>query len=325
MRRMGAAQFRETAMSVAGIHHVTAMAGAPWRNRHFHADILGQRLVKRTVNFDDPSTWHLYYGDAAGRPGSALTFFPWPHIAPGRPGDGETVETAFRAPAGAIGFWRERLESHGVACAEDERQGRRALTFRDPDGMAFAIIGVAGAEEEPGWTVPGIDQAQALRGFESVTLAVRDPEATAAILRDVLGFRHSEARAGHIGLAGSDSPLTAVEITQSDYGTRPRLGAGSVHHVAFRAADDAAQAAMAQILRERFGIEATEQRDRNYFRSIYFREPGGVLFEIATDGPGFAVDEDPDHLGESLMLPPGLEARRETIAAMLPSLEREDA
>lgn len=312
-------------MSVAGIHHVTAMAGTPWRNRDFHTRVLGQRLVKRTVNFDDPSTWHLYYGDAEGRPGSALTFFPWPNAAPGRPGDGETVETAFRAPIEAIDFWRARLEAEGVAFAEEERLGRSALTFRDPDGMAFAIIGVAGAGEEPAWAIPGIEAAQALRGFESVTLGVRDPEATAAILRDVLGFRHAEARAGHIGLAGSDSPMTAVEIVETAYGTRPRLGAGSVHHVAFRAADDAAQAAMAQILRDRFGITATEQRDRNYFRSIYFREPGGVLFEIATDGPGFAVDEDPAHLGESLMLPPGLEARRETIAAMLPTLEREDA
>ncbi|MGY6567574.1 MAG: VOC family protein [Salinarimonas sp.] len=312
-------------MSVAGIHHVTAMAGAPWRNRDFHTRVLGQRLVKRTVNFDDPSTWHLYYGDAEGRPGSALTFFPWPNAAPGRPGDGETVETAFRAPIEAIDFWRARLEAEGVAFTEEERLGRSALTFRDPDGMAFAIIGVAGAGEEPAWTIPGIEAAQALRGFESVTLGVRDPEATAAILRDVLGFRHAEARAGHIGLAGNDSPMTAVEIVETAYGTRPRLGAGSVHHVAFRAADDAAQAAMAQILRARFGITATEQRDRNYFRSIYFREPGGVLFEIATDGPGFAVDEDPAHLGESLMLPPGLEARRESIAAMLPTLEREDA
>ena len=312
-------------MSVAGIHHVTAMAGTPWRNRDFHTRILGQRLVKRTVNFDDPSTWHLYYGDAEGRPGSALTFFPWPNAAPGRPGDGETVETAFRAPIEAIDFWRDRLDAEGVAFAEEERFGHRTLTFRDPDGMAFAIIGVAGAGEEPAWTIPGIDAAQALRGFASVTLGVRDPEATAAILRDVLGFRHAEARAGHIGLAGNDSPMTAVEIVETAYGTRPRLGAGSVHHVAFRAADDAAQAAMAQILRDRFGIQATEQRDRNYFRSIYFREPGGVLFEIATDGPGFGVDEDPAHLGESLMLPPGLEARRETIAAMLPSLEREDA
>ncbi|MCC5979513.1 MAG: ring-cleaving dioxygenase [Salinarimonas sp.] len=312
-------------MSVAGIHHVTAMAGAPWRNRHFHAEILGQRLVKRTVNFDDPATWHLYYGDGEGRPGSALTFFPWPHIAPGRPGDGETVETAFRAPAAALDFWRERLEAHGVAVQAEERHGRGALTFRDPDGMALAIIGVAGAQDEPAWIVPGIDASAALRGFESVTLAVPDPDITGAILRDVLGFRHSEARPGHLGLAGSDSPLTAVEIVESTHGTRPRLGAGSVHHVAFRAADDAAQEAMAETLRSRFGIEATEQRDRNYFRSIYFREPGGVLFEIATDGPGFAVDEDPAHLGETLQLPAGLEARRETIAARLPSLEPEEA
>ncbi len=312
-------------MSVAGIHHVTAMAGSPARNRRFHAGILGQRLVKRTVNFDDPSSWHLYYGDAEGRPGSALTFFPWPNIAPGRPGDGETVETALRAPAGSVEFWRERLEAHGVAVEAEERHGRRALTFRDPDRMAFAIVGVEGAEDVPAWTVPDIDQSAALRGFESVTLAVPDPEVTAAILRDVLGFCHSEARPGYLGLAGSDRPLTAVEIVESSHGTRPRLGAGSVHHVAFRAADDAAQAAMAEILRSRFGIEATEQRDRNYFRSIYFREPGGVLFEIATDGPGFAVDEDPAHLGETLQLPAGLESRRESIAAMLPSLEPEEA
>jgi glyoxalase family protein len=308
-------------MQGAGIHHVTAMAGNAARNRHFHEEVLGQRLVKRTVNFDDPSMWHLYYGDTDGRPGSALTFFPWPGIAPGQPGDGESVETAFRAPAGALGFWRDRLEAQGVAVTRAERHDRQALSFTDPDGMAFAIIATDDAQDEPAWTVDGIGADVALRGFAGVTLAVPDPEATAAILREVLGFRIVEQSTDMILLVGMDDPATSVTITASRHGRRPRLGAGSVHHVAFRAADDAAQAAMAAHLKSRFAITATEQRDRNYFRSIYFREPGGVLFEIATDGPGFAVDEDPAHLGEALMLPAGLETRREEIAAALPDLE----
>ena len=308
-------------MQGSGIHHVTAMAGDAARNRHFHADILGQRLVKRTVNFDDPSMWHLYYGDEAGRPGSALTFFPWPGIAPGQPGDGETVETAFRAPEGALGFWRERLEAEGVVVTEAERDDRQALSFADPDGMAFAIIATDGAQHEPAWIQGGIGPGEALRGFAGVTLGVPDPEPTAAILREVLGFRLVEQGPEMIRLVGNDDPATTVTITASKHGRRPRLGGGSVHHVAFRAPDDAAQAAMASLLQSRFAITPTEQRDRNYFRSIYFREPGGVLFEIATDAPGFAVDEDPAHLGESLMLPAGLASRREEIAAMLPSLD----
>ena len=310
-------------MQGSGIHHVTAMAGDAARNRHFHAALLGQRLVKRTVNFDDPSMWHLYYGDAAGRPGSALTFFPWPGIAPGRPGDGETVETAFRAPAGALAFWRDRLEAEGVVVTRAERHDRQALSFTDPDGMAFAIIATDGAQDEPAWIEGGIGPGEALRGFAGVTLSVPDPAMTAAILREVLGFRLLEQGAEMIRLVGNDDPATTVTITASHHGRRPRLGGGSVHHVAFRAPDDATQAAMARQLQNRFAITPTEQRDRNYFRSIYFHEPGGVLFEIATDGPGFAVDEDPAHLGESLMLPAGLASRREEIAAMLPPLEPE--
>jgi len=312
-------------MHGSGIHHVTAMAGNAARNRHFHAALLGQRLVKRTVNFDDPSMWHLYYGDASGRPGSALTFFPWPGIAPGQPGDGETVETAFRAPADALGFWRDRLEAGGIVVTRTERHDREALSFTDPDGMAFAIIATDGAQDEPAWMQDGIGPGEALRGFAGVTLGVPDPEATAAILREILGFRLLERGADMIRLVGNDDPATTVTITVSNHGRSPRLGGGSVHHVAFRAIDDATQAAMASLLQSRFAITPTEQRDRNYFRSIYFREPGGILFEIATDAPGFAVDEDPAHLGESLKLPPGLASRREEIAAMLPPLEPETA
>lgn len=308
-------------MSGFGIHHVTAMARGARGNVLFHTGVLGQRLVKKTVNFDDPGTYHLYYGDDLGRPGTALTFFPWENAAPGQRGDGETAETAFRAPEGAIDFWRARLEDHGVAHETTRRNGRETLLFADPDGMRFAIVGLPGLADEPAWTTPEIGAAQALRGFESVTLDVADPEKTAAILRDVLGFREAGGEGGRLRMESGAAIGAAVELVASRHGRKPRLGAGSVHHVAFRAADDAAQEEMAQKLFDRFRIASTEQKDRNYFRSIYFREPNGVLFEIATDAPGFAVDEAPEALGAELKLPAFLEPQRRRIEAVLPPLD----
>ncbi|WP_131195537.1 ring-cleaving dioxygenase [Lichenihabitans psoromatis] len=305
-----------------GIHHVTAISGPAPRNLKFHVGLLGQRLVKKTVNFDDPGTYHLYYGDAGGTPGSILTFFPWEHAAAGKIGSGETGETAFRVPVAALTHWTDRFAKSGVAVQPIEhRFGEPVLRFVDPDGMRLALVGVTGAEDEPGWTEGDIPADHAIRGFHGVTLLVADVAPTAAVLTDVLGFEAS-------GTEGAVTRFLAPGATQGGVidlkavpgMSRGRQGTGSVHHVAFRAADDAAQAEMARKLVEHHGLPTTEQKDRQYFRSVYFREPGGTIFEIATDQPGFAVDEPQDRLGEALKLPAFLEASRSRIEAVLPAL-----
>lgn len=307
-----------------GIHHVTAIAGPARRTLAFHTGVLGQRLVKRTVNFDDPGTHHLYYGDRDGAPGSVLTVFPWEHAAPGRPGAGETGETAFRVPAEALPFWAERLRKAGVAVeAVEERFGEAVLPFRDPDGMRLALVGTPQIAETTAWLPEDIGADAALRGFHGVTLVLPDTAATAAVLTDVMGFASA-------GRDGTRERFTApgaamgrhVDLIAAPGLPRARQGAGSVHHVAFRAADDAAQAAMTRRLVEGHGLAVTAQKDRSYFRSVYLREPGGVIFEIATDGPGFTADEPADALGQALKLPPHLEPARTRIEAALPALGR---
>ena len=303
---------------MSGIHHVTAISGAAERNLDFYTRVLGLRLVKKTVNFDDPGTYHLYYGDTQGQPGSVLTFFPWAHAAQGRLGVGETQETGFRVPAAAIGFWTHRLVEKGVPHALEKRFGETVLTFTDPDGMRFALVGVAGAEHEATWG-RDVPAEHAIRGFHGVTLLLAKADPTAAILQ-LLGFREV-AREGTLRRYRADVPLGGhVDIREAGDFLRGRQGRGSVHHVAFRAADDAAQAAMVEKLTAQ-GMDVTEQKDRNYFRSVYFREPGGVLFEIATDDPGFAVDEPAETLGTALKLPRFLEPRRAELEAKLPPLQ----
>jgi glyoxalase family protein len=310
-------------MSTSGIHHVTAIAGPARRNLSFYRDTLGLRLVKKTVNFDDPGTYHFYYGDETGSPGAILTFFPWEHAAPGRHGVGEAQETVFRIPAGALGFWMHRFVERGVAHdAPVRRFGETVLAFRDPDGMRLALVGVAGAELEPAGAGGGVPAEAAIRGFHSVSLLLDDVAATGAILSDVLGFREEGREDSLVRYRAAGTAMGGVVDLRAAGGfLPPRPGAGSVHHVAFRAADDAAEAEMVRKLAENHGIRATEQKDRNYFRSVYFREPGRVLFEIATDIPGFAVDEPVATLGDALKLPAFLEPRRDAIAAALPRLD----
>ena len=308
-------------MTEHGIHHVTAFARRPARTLDFYTRVLGLRLVKKTVNFDDPGTYHLYFGDEAGAPGTILTFFPIAHAAPGRVGVGETSETAFRVPRAAIGAWAHRLVAEGVAHELPAVSfGETVLRFRDPDGMPLALVGVDGAESEPAWTGAGLPAEQAIRGFHGVTLLLREAGPTASVLTDVLGFRPA-GREGAQSRFKGEAALGGVVTLRAVGDFLPgRQGAGSVHHVAFRAADDAVQGAMAERLRAEHGLSVTEQRDRQYFRSIYFREPGGVLFEIATDAPGFSVDEAPAELGRALKLPPFLEAHRRRIEAVLPEV-----
>ncbi|WP_050419481.1 ring-cleaving dioxygenase [Bradyrhizobium tropiciagri] len=308
---------------MSGIHHVTAIAGDPQKNFGFYTRDLGLRFVKRTVNFDDPATYHFYYGDEAGRPGSILTFFPWEGAPAGRRGVGETHQTTFRVPQRSLGFWTQRFLEKGIKFeALEKRFGESVLAFSDPDGMALALVGVAGAEDEPAWSNGDVPAEHAIRGFQGVTLLLDDATKTAKVLTDVFGFRET-AREGSVTrfTVPGDAQGNIVDIYEAKGFLRGSQGRGSVHHIAFRAKDDAEQAIMAQNLVSNHGLHPTEQKDRNYFRSIYFREPGGVLFEIATDIPGFAVDEPLETLGRDLKLPSFLEPHRKEIEGVLPKLQ----
>lgn len=305
-----------------GIHHVTAIAGPARRNLAFYTEVLGLRLVKRTVNFDDPGTYHFYYGDEQGQPGAILTFFPWAHVAPGRVGVGQASETMFRVPEAALAYWTQRFVERGVAHeGPTKRFGESLLPFKDPDGLPLSLVGVPGAQDEPAWTGSEVSAEHAIRGFHGVRLLLADGEATGAILENVLGFVQAAREASIVRYRAEGTPLGGIVDVQSAGDFLPgRMGGGSVHHIAFRAADDAAQAEMAAKLARDHGIHPTEQKDRCYFRSIYFREPGGILFEIATDQPGFAIDEPATGLGQALKLPPFLEPHRKKIEATLPAL-----
>jgi glyoxalase family protein len=307
---------------MSGIHHVTAISGPASRNFDFYTRVLGMRFIKRTVNFDDPGTYHLYYGDEAGHPGTVLTFFPWEHAAPGRNGPGLTRETSLRVPAEAIGYWAHRFVENGVAHeAIAKRFGQSVLAFTDPDGMGLALVGVEGAENEPAWTGGGIAAQHAIRGFHGAALLVGDAAASGAVLTGALGFTEAGREDGLIRYRATSGVGGVVDLREAKGFPAGRMGRGSVHHIAFRASSDAEQAEMARKLKEELGLQVTEQKNRKYFRSVYFREPGGIIFEIATDEPGFTVDEPMDRLGGALQLPDFLEGRRRLIEETLPPLE----
>lgn len=320
---------------LAGIHHITAMAGDPRANVAFYTRVLGQRLVKRTVNFDDPGTHHLYYGDAVGTPGTILTFFPWPGARRGVRGNGEAVAVAYAVAPGALEFWQARLAQAGAAAGPlGERFGARVLPLLDPDGMAVELI-ESDAAPVAHWAEGPVEAGAALRGFHGVTLQVADAGASGALLEESFGYtqvgsegnrtRYVAGGAGGAGSAGGagGAPGRTVDLLVPPGAAPPvrsRLGAGSIHHVALRVAGDAEQAERRAALL-RAGFSLTPVQDRQYFRSVYFREPGGVLYELATDGPGFDRDEAVAELGGALKLPPWLEPRRAAIEAALPELD----
>src|SRR5215472_427083 len=315
---------RQSSRSIAmpGLHHITAIAGNALRNFDFYTRTLGLRLVKRTVNFDDPGTYHFYYGDETGRPGTILTFFLWEQAGKGRVGVGETQQTAFRVPAHSLGYWTHRFIEKGVAHqALEKRFGESVLPFSDPDGMSLAVVGVTDAVSEPAWSGSDIPTEHAIRGFHGVTLLLDDSAKTGAVLSNVLGMKEAAQEGPVVRYRAQSSPGGVVDIYEAKGFLPGHQGRGSVHHIAFRAKNDAEQAEMARMLVTQHNLHPTGQRDRSYFRSIYFREPGGVLFEIATDIPGFAVDEPVDALGSSLKLPGFLEPRRSEIEAALPPIE----
>jgi predicted esterase/catechol 2,3-dioxygenase-like lactoylglutathione lyase family enzyme len=303
---------------VLGIHHVTAIASDPQRNLDFYVGLLGLRLVKRTVNFDDPETYHLYYGDDVGTPGSIMTFFPWPGARPGRHGTGQVAVTAFAVLPRSLGFWVERLVRHGIRY---EGPTRQVISFRDHDGLMLEIAGDLGAEARPAWgAAPGIPREHAIHGFHGVTIWADKGDATERVLVDTLGFRpvHEDGTTRRFA-AGDGGPGTVVDVRSVGGFVHGAGGAGTVHHVAWRVPDDGVQLQMRELVTQA-GLNPTPVIDRHYFHSVYFREPGGVLFELATDPPGFAIDEPVAELGQRLMLPRQYETHRAQIEAILPPI-----
>ena len=302
-----------------GIHHVTAISGAPQRNVDFYAGTLGLRLVKKTVNFDDPETYHLYYGDGAGSPGTIMTFFPWAHAPGGRIGAGQPVVTSFSIPAASLGYWTERMIEMGVRFEKPrDRFGDTVLSFEDPDRLRIELV--ATEDGRQGRSGGPVQDEHSVRGFHHVALAVETTERTARLMTDTLGFWQADKAEGRIRLAaGEGDPGDLVDVVNAAGFPHGSMGVGTVHHVAFRVPDEQTQLALREEIAA-LGYNVTPVLDRNYFRSIYFREPGGVLFEIATDPPGFAVDEAEEELGTHLMLPPWLETRRDRLEEVLPPL-----
>lgn len=310
---------------IAGLHHITVMAGDPQRNLNFYAHILGQRLIKTTVNFDDPGTYHLYYADRIGMPGTVLTFFPWPNARRGRLGTGEVGAMAYTIPLNSLDYWRDRLTQFEVSQGqEQERFGSPVLTLQDPDGLRLELIAKPDSPAIDHWEDGPVPQEHALRGFHSVTQNVAELEPSAKLLTDVFGFSaHGSEGSRHRFLAtdSAESPGRVIDLMHMPGEPRGNLGAGSVHHIAFRVAHDEAQLAWRERLIDA-QMRVTDVQDRQYFHSIYFREPGGTLYEFATDQPGFLIDESPEELGQALRLPPWYEPHRAEIQQALPPLER---
>ena len=305
-------------MSVNGIHHVTAIAGDAQGNVDFYAGVLGLRLVKRTVNFDDPLTYHLYYGTEVGAPGTILTFFAWPNAYGGRVGSGQVNATALAVPEGALGWWQERFKSKRVAHDLPlKRFGEEVLPFQDGDGMQLELVATKD-DHRTAWKGGGVPEEYAIRGVHSVTAHEEGYEMTANLLTDTLRFAQvgQEGNRFRYKASGAGENYGMIDLLCTPDGPRSRGGAGTVHHIAWRVANDMEQVAWRKTLVSA-GMNVSPVLDRQYFHSIYFREPGGVLFEIATDEPGFATDEAKEKLGEALKLPPWLEGARVQIEAGL--------
>ncbi len=306
--------------SILGIHHVTAIAGEPQRNIDFYVGVLGLRLVKLTVNFDDPASYHLYYGDGQGHPGTIMTFFPWPGGAPGRIGTGQVTVTSFAVPEGSLEYWVGRFQEYSIHHEESlSLTGERTLSFRDPDGLQLELVSSKDANPDRAWEGGSVPIEFAIRGFHHVTLSEEGYDRTAALLTETLGFRLVESRGNQFRYSiGSGGPGAIVDLLCTPDGRPGRVSIGTVHHVAWRTPTHDQQVLWRSALHS---YNVTPVIDRKYFHSIYFREPGGVLFEIATDPPGFAVDEPAEALGSRLQLPPWLEPRRAELEARLPKVQ----
>jgi glyoxalase family protein len=297
-----------------GIHHITAIVGHPQENADFYAGVLGLRLVKQTVNFDDPGTYHLYFGDEGGKPGTIITFFPWANAYQGRIGDGQVGVTSYVIPKGAMDFWEQRLEKFKVSFTKIERFGEAYLEFDDPHGLHLEMVEREGGERNT-WTFGGVSPEVAIKGFGGATLLSTQPDKTAELLEKVMGLEFVAKEGDFIRFRSSADIGNIIDLKATPVG-RGEMGVGTVHHIAWRAVDDLDQLDWQKYVAEN-GYRVTSVQDRNYFNAIYFREHGEILFEIATDPPGFAHDESQETMGQKLMLPQQYEQYRGQIEQQL--------
>jgi glyoxalase family protein len=305
---------------ILGLHHITAIADNAKRNLDFYTKVLGVRLVKKTVNFDDPGTYHFYFGNEEGTPGTILTFFPWEGIGKGANGTGLATHIGYSVPKGSLEFWKNRLHQFNVNVEEGEIFGEKLISFQDPDGLQLQFIESSTPDDRKVWTTDDIKDENALKGFHNITLTLKKADPTIKVLTDIFGYDLQKQEGERYRFA-TDAIETAnlVDIIENDKIIAGRNAAGTNHHVAFRVKDDN----VLMEFREKVmsaGLNITPKIDRDYFYSLYFREPGGVLFEIATDNPGFTVDEPLNELGTNLKLPKQHEGLREKIEEVLPKL-----
>ena len=305
---------------ILGLHHVTAISDNAKKNHQFYTEVLGLRMVKKTVNFDDPGTYHFYFGDEQGSPGSIITFFPWEGIGKGLNGAGMATHTGYSVPEGSFEFWKERLAKEGISSSESELFGEKVLSFNDPDGMQLQLIIASKVDSREPWITNDISADFAIRGFHNVTLTLRSADATSKVLTDILGYSLLEQKGNRYRfVTNTIDTANIIDIIEDPSAPAGRNAAGTNHHIAFRVKNDD----ILMEVRERVvaaGLSITPKIDRDYFFSLYFREPGGVLFEIATDNPGFTVDEPLESLGSALKLPAQHENMRSKIEAVLPKL-----
>jgi len=306
---------------ILGLHHITAIAGDAQRNYDFYTKTLGFRLVKKTVNFDDPGTYHFYYGNEVGSPGTILTFFPWANVRQGKNGAGMATEIGYSVPKGSLDFWKSRFEKLNLIYKSSERFGEKCIAFQDPDGLWLNLIETKQKDERIGWETTEIKSDVAIKGFHTVTLTLNNIKATAAILTEVFGYKQVE-QDNNLYRYKTDAVENAaiVDLLQIPQAQGGINAGGTNHHVAFRVKDEETL----MVIREKIvvrGLQITAKINRDYFFSLYFREPGGVLFEIATDNPGFATDETVEKLGKSLQLPDRYKSMRDKIEKGLPELK----
>ncbi|RBL91036.1 ring-cleaving dioxygenase [Chitinophaga flava] len=304
--------------AITGLHHITAISGNAKKNYDFYTRIMGLRFVKKTVNFDDPHTYHFYYGDKTGSPGTILTFFPWEDIMTGRRGTHMATEIGYSIPEGSINFWLKRLDAANIIYNKPSSKfGEIYLTFLDPDGLKIELTVPEKTDDRVPWETAEVSAENATRGFHHVTLTLDDIQATADLLVSVFGFELIKHHANRYRFASpAGDTANYIDLVEAKGELRGHVAGGSIHHIAFRMKDDAMELHYREKL-EALGLNATPQLDRKYFRSVYFREPGGVLFELATDTPGFTVDESVEELGTHLMLPAQFEPQRAEIEQKL--------
>lgn len=307
---------------ILGLHHITAIAGDAQRNYDFYTKTLGLRMVKKTVNFDDPKTYHFYFGDEVGSPGTILTFFPWQNVRQGKDGAGMATEIGYSVPKSSLVFWKDRFEEKNVRHYQiTEQFGERKLPFQDPDGLKLSLIETEHQDERKGYETSEVKENVAIKGFHTVTLSLNNNTATANVLTELFGYKKLRVE-GNLTRYKTDTVENAAIVDLLELPDLPRgnNAGGTNHHVAFRVKDEETLMSMREKVLQK-GLQITEKINRDYFYSLYFREPGGVLFEIATDNPGFATDETVEELGSGLRLPDRYEAAREQIEKALPELK----